>query len=256
MNIQKLHYMTKNIIYLLFLICPFSPIFAQVGINIIPQTGAVLHIDAKANNSTDPVTTAYLDDVVVNSSGMIGVGTNNPQAKLDIKTTVPGSAFRLVDGKQAEGKVLTSDNNGVASWAYPVNSVFWIRSQDNFDGIHPPYVSNNGSYSGKSLTLTKGMWLVRYSLNWNFNIVNTGIGYLDVFLARNSTGTVPSIIDGTWVIAPLFKNASYTSTQNTIMYTVTAASETLYMWTYHNTTQHTTLISYGGNNTLEAIRWE
>lgn len=50
----------------------------------------------------------------LSSSGNFGIGTNNPQSKLHVAGT-----FRLVDGTQAAGKVLTSDANGVATWQTP-----------------------------------------------------------------------------------------------------------------------------------------
>jgi hypothetical protein len=43
-----------------------------------------------------------------------GIGTNDPQAKLYVNGT-----FRLTDGSQGAGKVLTSDATGTASWQTP-----------------------------------------------------------------------------------------------------------------------------------------
>ncbi|MFD0962867.1 tail fiber domain-containing protein [Pseudofulvibacter geojedonensis] len=47
----------------------------------------------------------------INSAGRIGIGENNPQETLHIDGT-----FRLENGSQAAGRVLTSDVNGTASW--------------------------------------------------------------------------------------------------------------------------------------------
>ncbi len=44
-------------------------------------------------------------------SDSIGIGTTSPGARLDIEGNV-----KIVDGTQGDGKVLTSDANGVASW--------------------------------------------------------------------------------------------------------------------------------------------
>mgnify|MGYP003430871178 FL=1 len=45
------------------------------------------------------------------ASGNIGIGTNTPTATLSVS-----GSFRLTDGTQGNGKVLTSDASGNASW--------------------------------------------------------------------------------------------------------------------------------------------
>jgi len=45
------------------------------------------------------------------TSSKIGIGTNNPTAKLQVNGSI-----RFVDGNQAAGRVLTSDGNGNATW--------------------------------------------------------------------------------------------------------------------------------------------
>lgn len=49
----------------------------------------------------------------------IGFGIKNPLARLDILATGATSGFRLVDGNQSIGNVLTSDANGYATWSLP-----------------------------------------------------------------------------------------------------------------------------------------
>lgn len=49
-----------------------------------------------------------------NNSGNVGIGTNAPTAKLDVRGT-----FKLADGTQGANKVLTSDVNGSATWQAP-----------------------------------------------------------------------------------------------------------------------------------------
>jgi hypothetical protein len=54
--------------------------------------------------------------VIINDGnlGNVGIGTNNPTTKLDVRGQV-----RIVDGSQANSKVLTSDADGNASWQAP-----------------------------------------------------------------------------------------------------------------------------------------
>jgi len=53
-------------------------------------------------------------------SAQVTIGSGNlPQATLDIigdTLTAHGEAFRMIDGNQAPGKVLTCDENGIGSW--------------------------------------------------------------------------------------------------------------------------------------------
>jgi len=45
------------------------------------------------------------------TSGNVGIGTNNPSTNLHVNGSV-----RITDGSQADGRVLTSDADGLASW--------------------------------------------------------------------------------------------------------------------------------------------
>ena len=50
--------------------------------------------------------------MVLTASGSLGVGTMNPKTKLDVVGKV-----RIADGSQGSGKLLVSDNDGIARWA-------------------------------------------------------------------------------------------------------------------------------------------
>ena len=50
--------------------------------------------------------------MVLTASGSLGVGTMNPETKLDVAGKV-----RIADGSQGSGKLLVSDNDGIARWA-------------------------------------------------------------------------------------------------------------------------------------------
>jgi hypothetical protein len=51
--------------------------------------------------------------------GSLGIGTTSPSVKLDIENGNASPAFKLVDGTQQNGYVLTSDGSGNASWKAP-----------------------------------------------------------------------------------------------------------------------------------------
>ncbi len=52
-------------------------------------------------------------------TGAVGVGTKNPTTKLHIVSTASNTAFRMQDGTEGTGKVLTSDASGNATWQSP-----------------------------------------------------------------------------------------------------------------------------------------
>jgi hypothetical protein len=54
----------------------------------------------------------YTRRLTINNAGNLGIGTETPAAKLDIAGTI-----KITDGTQGVNKVLTSDANGLASWA-------------------------------------------------------------------------------------------------------------------------------------------
>jgi hypothetical protein len=73
--------------------------------------------------------------MVIDAAGNMGVGTSAPVARLDVAGTI-----KIVDGSQGAGKVLTSDENGLASWVTPVTNPAKVESiknlQDDVDKLH------------------------------------------------------------------------------------------------------------------------
>lgn len=93
---------------------------AQVGVNTkTPYVNSVFHIDSKGNNSSSAAVTAIeaADDIVINSSGNIGVGTVNPTAKIHIDSSNESiKPIRIADGSQGINKYLFSDSEGKVTW--------------------------------------------------------------------------------------------------------------------------------------------
>ena len=55
-----------------------------------------------------------VEKLVIDSIGRVGIGVINPDSTLHVN-----GSFKLVNGTQGSGKVLTSDANGGASWQTP-----------------------------------------------------------------------------------------------------------------------------------------
>lgn len=90
-----------------------------MGRSVTPTTTDMTNSTANSvgfgwEETTPSVLFAKTADSYLNGAGNFGVGTASPTAKL----TVDGD-FRLFDGSQASGYILTSDSVGVASWTSP-----------------------------------------------------------------------------------------------------------------------------------------
>ena len=81
---------------------------------------------------------AYAANTMILGNNLnVGIGTNNPQAKLHLTTS-----FRYADGTQGAGKVLTSDGAGDATWQEPANT--------SLEAYGEMYDSNGGGQSTNS----------------------------------------------------------------------------------------------------------
>ncbi len=87
--------------------------YAQVGVNTKAPFGW-FHVDAMGDTGgTQATPTNDSDDIIITSDGRMGIGTAAPSSgvKLDINGKV-----RIRGGNPQIGKVLTSSNDGTASW--------------------------------------------------------------------------------------------------------------------------------------------
>ncbi|NDW09937.1 hypothetical protein, partial [Dysgonomonas sp. 520] len=150
-----------SLILLIFL--AVTALKAQVGVNTENPQG-IFHIDGKRDTNGN---TNVADDVVVDTLGRIGVGTNNPQTKVDIRTTTKGSGFRLQDGSQQTGKVLTAmDNTGRAEWQEIGVRITAPSGTFTREGIDIPEFGGHSPLrdTGARLTIPPGKWFVMVSL--------------------------------------------------------------------------------------------
>jgi hypothetical protein len=62
----------------------------------------------------------------------VGIGTTNPSAKLHVNGTL-----KITNGSQGDGKVLTSDSAGLATWKKPVKSIFKVTGFEAAFNVAP-----------------------------------------------------------------------------------------------------------------------
>lgn len=163
----KINLLTIGIFFLLA-----AKISGQVGINTNnPQ--AVFHVDGGKDNSTTGTSTVaqQANDFVVTSLGNVGIGTDTPSQKLEINTAgttvAPVTGFKLTDGNQKANFVLTSDDNGIATWkavGIPITTV-------NLTGTytHPANLGDICRYTGVSITLPSGKWAINLVIGMNLS---------------------------------------------------------------------------------------
>ncbi len=146
--------MKKNTIILGILFLSTTA-YSQVGINTVNPQG-VFHVDGAKDNPTTgvPNTAQQANDVIVTVAGNVGVGTTSPTRKLEIVSRT-SPAFRLNDGSQGNGYVLTSDANGYGTWKPVQQPVLANWSTSGYSGA----VGTTG-YTGTSITLPPGRWLI------------------------------------------------------------------------------------------------
>jgi len=79
-----------------------------IGLN---PTNGDLSLWVSGASGTAGNTASLTEAVTINPNANVGIGTNDPQAKLHVN-----GSLRLQNGSQGSGKVLTSDASGNATW--------------------------------------------------------------------------------------------------------------------------------------------
>jgi len=179
------------------------------GINI-QQTG---HQNADSN-------------LFIQRGGNIGIGTKTPEARLDVNGSIHvNGQVKIIDGTQAEGRILTSDKNGVARWDKPPVPEGISRGDILYWGGASMLILKAGK-DGESLTMVNGIprWVNMLptisvtpsklvfsnisSLEATLLIENTGQGILAVssIVISNAAfvAEAPSLLRG-FQLAPLGK---------------------------------------------------
>ncbi|MCB0755724.1 MAG: collagen-like protein [Flavobacteriales bacterium] len=90
------------------------------------------------------------NDLYNNNTGNIGIGVTNPSAKLDVNGQI-----KIAGGNPGNGKVLTSDANGLGSWQNPVSAPVFYSLDNNGPTSIPGNVNAYVFASAVSITLTE-----------------------------------------------------------------------------------------------------
>ena len=111
------------------------------------------------NVATNTGATANTQDIY--QTGKVGIGTSTPTAPLHVTSATAG-AIRIADGTQGEGKVLTSDANGVGTWKANAGWSATFKATSHFSST----AGSEAQISFPVMTLPyKGRYLCIYGSN-------------------------------------------------------------------------------------------
>jgi len=195
--------------------------------------------------------------------GNVGINTTAPSNSLHVNGTV-----RIVDGTQANGRVLTSTATGVASWQpISINNVVGILGAT---GINIPYNTTNYLQTGSRIVLPPGRWAVNVTMLMRRTggaatvTPNNSSFWLRTSFS-NSAAVNPTIstdIQGSYFVSGNYPGSSYYSlVQGTVIINnATAGNRTYYYIAGATEVVNTTntLENFGGawwqENTIMAYR--
>jgi hypothetical protein len=138
----------------------FVSLSGQVGINTqFPQ--GTFHVDGNSDNVANQTISMQNNDFLIKFDGKVGMGTDDPTAKLHIKSENIGNAFRLADGTEGDGKLLSTINlNGDVIWKNRTLTKTVLEDGNGFSGP----VNTNLAYVSRKVTLEPGKWIIKTNL--------------------------------------------------------------------------------------------
>jgi hypothetical protein len=138
-------------------------------INTDQSTGGLVFQTTNVANPAAGTTIASVPTrMTISGAGNVGIGAPTPSNLLHVNSATAG-AVRIVDGTQANGRVLTSNATGVATWQQAaISNVVGVLDPI---GVSIPYNETSYRQTGSYIVLPPG----RYAVN------------VSMLLARNTT---------------------------------------------------------------------
>ena len=161
----------------------------------------------------------------------VGIGTYRPAAKLDIKGPY-GGAIRIADGSQGQGKVLTSDYNGVGTWK-EINVSLFKKAPiaGTFSWADATELGNTSFNKIASLTVPPGASMIYVKIHLRGASVNTGyarayVGTKDIGTNNSNTGETP--IGGSTLFIP-YTGKDFEMQTSFIYNNASGSNQTIYL---------------------------
>ena len=168
-----------------------------------------------------------------NNAPKVGIGTYLPVTKLDINSNGSyGKAIRIVDGTQGQGKVLTSDYNGVGTWQ-EINVSLFKKAPiaGTFSWAAATELGNTSFNKIASLTVPPGASMIYVKIHLRGASVNTGytrayVGTKDIGTNNSNTSETP--IGGSTLFIP-YTGKDFEMQTSFIYNNTSGGNQTLYL---------------------------
>lgn len=168
-----------------------------------------------------------------NNAPKVGIGTYLPVTKLDINSNGSyGKAIRIVDGTQGQGKVLTSDYNGVGTWQ-EINVSLFKKAPiaGTFSWAAATELGNTSFNKIASLTVPPGASMIYVKIHLRGASVNTGyarayVGTKDIGTNNSNTGETP--IGGSTLFIP-YTGKDFEMQTSFIYNNASGSNQTIYL---------------------------
>lgn len=209
----------------------------NIGIKTDNPQG-ILHIDGQKDNSTTPTSTQLKNDIIVNSSGQMGIGMlpNSSDAsalQIDGPFTIKNAGESPVSGY--DYVLATTDGTGVIKWVknYTLQQKVVGKFGSGYSGIA---YANISSSTGVNVTLNPGKWIIQSNIIISLNTALSSSQSLWVRMAwRKSNGSEPVIIGARLTSGTVF---AYTNSGmavgSTIINNDSDSTQTYYLYIENN----------------------
>lgn len=194
----------------------------------------------------------------ITSAGKLGIGTASPTALLHVSGTSP--AVRISDGTEGAAKVLTSDASGNATWQSSAANVV----TGSLPATGPTVSANNTyTYTGASITLPAGKWLVNLGATAQISVLNSsdaqywlGFYLCDATGSFTSTADIISSLSGSGIRGSVGRGIQLASINGVLaINNISGANKTYYVWCFKGifggTPTAANWIDVTGNSNLE-----
>jgi hypothetical protein len=151
------------------------------------NSGSIFYIQGGTSSAFNATSSIY-------RTGNIGIGTASPSTTLHVYATQSG-AFRLEDGTQGPGYVLTSDANGVASWTSSLTGLSLLGNSE----VISASVSATASLVVYDYSSSSIFYHATASTNFTANFTNlpttnNRVLSATIVISQGATAYIPNIV--------------------------------------------------------------